>query len=295
LFGRSSLISIGQVWRCAALTLAILTVGSVQLGRPVQASSALEERKLPMRFAWHEPAKSADCISNCHGWVSAVGVIDADSLRQFNELAGTHDLRGVSVVLDSGGGSVLDAIALGKRWRGLKVSTLVGTAVEMPASAGAPARTQILPSAYCESMCVFLLLSGVHRYVPPGARIRVHQIWMGDRADDAKSASYNAEDVMIIERDVGRLAHYTFDMGGSGELLGLALSVPPWDALRELTGDELRRTNLVTTDVMADVWPGGEMQLPAVALSSGSKPHQDRVTPDARRTAEVKVPTGEAK
>jgi hypothetical protein len=281
---------LGRGARCAALTLAILIVGSVQLGRPVQASSSLEERKLPMRFAFHQ-STATDCISNCRGWVSAVGVIDGDSLRQFNELANAHDLRGATVVLDSGGGSVLDAIALGKRWRGLKLSTVVGATVNMPAGDGKAARTDILPNAYCESMCVFLLLSGVQRYVPPGAHIRVHQIWMGDRADDAKAANYNAEDVMIIERDVGRLAHYTFDMGGTGELLGLALSVPPWDALRELTTEERRRTNLVTTELMADVWPGGETELPAVALS-GPKLHQDRIAPDTTRTAEAKAPTG---
>src|SRR4029079_6143926 len=85
--------------------------------------------------------------------------------------------------------------------------------------------------------------------------VRVHQIWMGDRADDAKAASYTAQDVMIIERDVGRLAKYNFDMGGSGDLLALALSVPPWKPLHELTPAELSLTNLVTDVAIADVKP----------------------------------------
>jgi hypothetical protein len=112
---------------------------------------------------------------------------------------------------------------------------------------------------------------------------------MGDRADDPKAANYNAEDVMIIERDVGRLAHYTFDMGGSGELLGIALSVPPWESLRQLSAEELHRTNLATTDLIADVLPWTQSELPAVALS---KPVQDRVGAETTRTAEVKIPTG---
>lgn len=41
-------------------------------------------------------------------------------------------------------------------------------------------------------------------YVPEVAHVRVHQIWMGDRADDAKAASYTAQDLMIVERDIGR-------------------------------------------------------------------------------------------
>jgi hypothetical protein len=290
LLGRSSLIWIGPLWRGVALSLAVLTLSVVQAGRTVQASSSLEERKLPMHFVWHDPSP-LDCDARCRGWVSAVGIIDSDSVKLFNDLAAGHDMQGVTVVLDSGGGSVLDAISLGQRWRALQMSTAVGTVIEMPASSGKPPHTEIMPSAYCESMCVFLLLAGVHRYVPPEARVRVHQIWMGDRADDAKAANYSAEDVMIIERDVGRLAHYTFDMGGSGELLGIALSVPPWESLRQLSGDELRRTNLATTDLIADVLPWTQSRLPAVALS---KTIQDRVGAETTRTAEVKIPTGGA-
>lgn len=42
------------------------------------------------------------------------------------------------------------------------------------------------PEAYCESMCVFLMLSGKSRYVPEQAHVFVYQIWMGDRADNAR-------------------------------------------------------------------------------------------------------------
>ncbi len=105
---------------------------------------------------------------------------------------------------------------------------MVGIVAETQTADGSTAG--IFPDAYCESMCAFLLLSGKTRQVAEGAHVRVHQIWMGDRAEDAKAANYSAQDVMIIERDVGRLAKYTFDMGGSGELLALALSIPPWEA-----------------------------------------------------------------
>ena len=127
--------------------------------------------------------------------------------------------------------------------------------------------------AYCESMCVFLLLSGKTRYVPDTARVRVHQIWMGDRADDAKAASYNAQDLMIVERDIGRLAKFTFDMGGTGDLLQLALSVPPWEDLHELSRAELRLSNLVTTDAVAEVLP---RDIPMPTAEAKPKTVQDR-------------------
>ena len=158
-------------------------------------------------------------------------------------------------MLDSSGGSVNDSIALGRRWRDLGLLTTVGISVQTHTAKGD--RASIDPEAYCESMCVYLLLSGKTRYVPEAAHIRVHQIWMGDRADDAKAASYTAQDMMIVERDIGRLAKYTFDMGGAGDLLSLSLNVPPWEDLHELSREELRLTNLVTTDAVAAVLPQG--------------------------------------
>lgn len=47
-------------------------------------------------------------------------------------------------------------------------------------------RAHASPEAYCESMCVFLLLPGKLRFVPEHAHVRVRQIWMGDRAGNAR-------------------------------------------------------------------------------------------------------------
>jgi len=127
-------------------------------------------------------------------------------------------------------------------------------------------------------MCVFLMLAGKTRYVPDAAHVRVHQIWMGDRADDAKASSYSAQDLMIVERDVGRLAKYTFDMGGAGDLLLLSLNVPPWEDLHQLSPAELKLTNLVTTKDAAEVLPKEVMQDKAAApvAELTPKPVQDR-------------------
>ena len=232
---------VGAAVFCIALPVAAAP-GSV-----AQAGGTLEERKLPMKFSW------VACQPNCGGWVSAVGIVTADSPHDFDEFARGRELGGATIVLDSSGGSVNDSIALGRRWRSLGALTTVGISVETRSARGD--RASVVPDAYCESMCVFLLLSGKTRYVPEAAHVRVHQIWMGDRADDARAASYTAQDLMIVERDIGRLAKYTFDMGGAGDLLSLSLNVPPWEDLHELSRDELRLTNLVTTDAVAEVLP----------------------------------------
>ena len=278
----------------AAVTLSVALAGlTATFGDTAKAGTALEERKLPMRFSW------IACGSNCHGWISAVGIITQDSPKDFDNFARGRNLSGATVVLDSSGGSVNDAIALGRRWRNLGLRTTVGTSTLYHTAGGD--RATVNPDAYCESMCVFLLLSGKTRYVPDSAHVRVHQIWMGDRADDAKAASYSAQDLMIVERDVGRLAKYTFDMGGAGDLLSLALSVPPWEELHELSRDELRETNLVTTDAVAQVLPPADVLTPMAELHS--KQIQDRfvgsdmqadAAAKSTKTAEAVAPTGGA-
>src|SRR5437762_8397346 len=148
--------------RCIALLGVVAT-----LGRSAYAGVTLEERRLPMKFSW------VACQPNCRGWVSAVGMVTAETPKDFNEFARSHQLKGETVVLDSSGGSVNDSIALGRRFRELGMLTTVGVSVLTHSARGE--RANVSPEAYCESMCVFLLLSGKLRYVPEQAHVRVHE------------------------------------------------------------------------------------------------------------------------
>lgn len=293
--------SSGWVRICAAAICLLLSGSSAMLGTVAHATTTLEERKLPMTFTWHE-AQAGACREDCRGWIAAVGVITSDTPAKFDEFSNGRTLKGTTVVLDSSGGSVLDAISLGRRWRDIGLHTTVGIVIERTSTAGAVER-DIVPDAYCESMCVFLLLSGNTRTVPDGAHVRVHQIWMGDRADDAKAANYTAQDLMIVERDIGRLAKYTFDMGGSGDLLSLALSVPPWEPLHELSVSELRLTNLVTMDAIAQAKGTTNGVVGAVApkqfqdrfvSAGGTAAKSAQLKPGATKTATAEPPTGGA-
>ncbi|GAA3851066.1 hypothetical protein AFIC_001281 [[Pseudomonas] carboxydohydrogena] len=309
-----SLSSGGWVRVCAAALLIALVglaareetahaSGAAQPASPAHAADAahvaetVEPRRQPMTFVWH-PAPKGRCAPDCRDWIEAVGVITSDTPALFEKTATGHDLSSATVVLNSSGGSVLDALALGRVWRKAGIFTTVGRVIETDGLNGKVRAIQ--PDAYCESMCVFLLLAGNTRTVPPEAHVRVHQIWMGDRANDAKAATYTAQDLMIVERDVGRLAKYTFDMGGTGDLLTLALSVPPWEPLHELSRAELRLGNLVTDEpVVADA---PKLELPhtvTVGKPVVTKPIQDRVAtvPAAMaptKTAEALPPTGGA-
>ena len=116
-----------------AAALCIVLPGMVTpLGGSARAGASLEERKLPMRFSW------VGCQPNCRGWVSAVGIVTADTPKDFDEFAEGRQLDGATIVLDSSGGSVNDAIALGRRWRSLGALTTVGISLRESYRAGRP-------------------------------------------------------------------------------------------------------------------------------------------------------------
>jgi hypothetical protein len=214
--------------------------GAVGIAAPALAG----DRALPMRFELRQEGPEADCATRCRLFISATGALSAETGTAFRTFIAGRDVTGAALVLDSDGGSVLGAMALGREVRALKLSTTVGSLVEIKGSKDTSARVAYSPQADCESMCAFVLLAGVHRSVPEEARVMVHQIWLGDRREDPTAATYSAEDLVLVQRDIGRLAKYTSDMGGPVELLDLALRIPPWEPMHALTRAELRATQL---------------------------------------------------
>jgi len=205
-------------------------------------------RALPMHFSLRLQGPADACGDACRLLVAASGGITAETPREFAHFAKAHDLAGALVVLESDGGSVHGAMALGRQMRKLGLDATVGRLSDLGAAEGGVARAKISPRADCESMCTFVLLAGVKRAVPREARVMVHQIWLGDRRDDPTAANYSAEDLVLVQRDIGRLAQYTAEMGASIELLDIALRIPPWEPMHALTPAEIERTKLATQD-----------------------------------------------
>ncbi|HEY6862093.1 MAG TPA: hypothetical protein VI358_20205 [Pseudolabrys sp.] len=225
-------------------TALALALQHLLLLTPLRAS----DRTLPMRFELRVQGPADVCGSNCKVFVSAAGAITADTPRHFLVFAKSHGLTDATVAIDSDGGSVLGAIALGREIRKLKLATTVGRLIDFPAEKQSEPRAVLSPNADCESMCAFVLLGGVHRSVPADARVMVHQIWLGDRREDPTAANYSAEDLVLVQRDIGSLAQYTAEMGASIDLLDLALRIPPWEPMHALTRNELLRTRLTTEE-----------------------------------------------
>jgi hypothetical protein len=249
------------------LALAVSSIAGVA-GTPVAPEApgaASASNILPMRFTLFADGPAEACNVTCRPLIAASGMITADTPRQFLAFVRDNALQaaqsaapragaaiGATVVLESDGGSVLGALDLGRAIRRLGFATTVGRVVERRAKNGAKFG-EATGRADCQSMCTFVLLGGVQRQVPSDARVLVHQIWLGDRREDAVAANYTAEDLVVVQRDIGSIMQYTVEMGGDVELVALSLKVPPWEPMRALTRDELRRTRLDLGPEMAAV------------------------------------------
>jgi hypothetical protein len=239
------------------------------LATSAQPVAAPDTRALPMQFdLWTEGPAQA-CGNTCRTWVSAAGAITSDTPKDFEAFAKKTKIDRMTIALDSDGGSVLGALALGRSIRKLGMTTTVGRTIELPASDSGKKRGKLQAKAYCESMCAFVLLAGVERHVPAEARVMVHQIWLGDRRDDPTAANYSAEDLVVVQRDIGRLAQYTMEMGGGIDMLEIALKIPPWEPMRMLSRDELRTMKVETAGDAPDANSGTAAG--SIALANGTR------------------------
>jgi len=134
----------------------------------------------PMRFVRVVSADPA-CKPNCPEWLSAEGRIEPGSAPAFAEAISRLGGRRLPILIHSPGGSVTDAIAMGKliRAKGLAVAvarTLVRNCPETAPRCPDGPGVAITGGAICASACALVLAGGVERLVGPAPLVGVHQI-----------------------------------------------------------------------------------------------------------------------
>ena len=167
------------------------------------------------------------------GELHLTGTIDPGAAKR---VAGEIAARGeyvVTVVLDSPGGSVTDALAIGRliQEKGLA--------------------TRVAAGALCASSCPIVFASGTERSASPEAAIGVHQIYAaalvgGDPQDTRRAVGTAMSDAQSTTASI--IAHLTAT-GVDPALWLHALETPP-DRLYYFTPEEMTRLKLAT--VVAD-------------------------------------------
>jgi hypothetical protein len=213
----------------------------------IASTANAQAKPATMRFEWNTDVASCSA-EPARVWISATGPVTETTSADFEAFAGASDLRGALIVLDSEGGSVLSALDFGRAIRRRGMATTVGKTTKVMCPDGTVSHSILSSKADCESMCAFILLGGVHRFVPAEARVLVHQIWLGSKRKRSQENQYTANELSLVQRDLASLARYTVEMGVSIELIETASRVPPWEPLYSLTRDELRRFAVATDD-----------------------------------------------
>ncbi len=137
-------------------------------------------------------------------------------------IADLRRLKPGTVLLDSSGGSVADALEIGRAVR------------------EAGAETRLAEAAVCLSACPYIFAGGTGRRVADTARLGVHQHRFGE--SDILPAFLAVED---IQRGQARVLEHLDTMGIDLRIMGPAMATPA-DEIYILTAEELAEWNVVT-------------------------------------------------
>ncbi|MEZ5784805.1 MAG: hypothetical protein R3D70_25190 [Rhizobiaceae bacterium] len=149
----------------------------------------------------------------------AVAPGDSDRIVEALESA-----RPALILFDSPGGSVEDALAIGRAVRDVGAATLLDK------------------GAVCFSACPYMFVGGTEREVSETARVGVHQHSFGQST--VLPAFLAVEDIQ--KGQAGVLRHLE-DMGIDLRIMGPAMATPA-EEIYILTPDELREWNVVDVD-----------------------------------------------
>ncbi|HLW92063.1 MAG TPA: hypothetical protein VKS78_12305 [Roseiarcus sp.] len=180
------------------------------------------------------------CRAECPQIIVAEGVIEQDTPQAFIDFvksaAEQPGARGV-VLLNSPGGRVVASMELGAALRKMRAAVIVARSL----SEGGRDLTE---AGECMSACVYAMMGGIKRVVPPQSRVGIHRMSRedasgGGRETHALTRTYASNDMVTA------LAQYAAEMGINPDVIRTAERIAP-DEIHILSAGELRRWRLAS-------------------------------------------------
>jgi hypothetical protein len=166
------------------------------------------------------------------GKLMATGTITPGSSEAFDAEIQRRGDYVKTVVLNSPGGSVGDALAMGKLIRRKKLST------------------EVEPGKYCASSCPLVFVGGIERRAGANASIGVHQVFALRSAENFAPRDETSD----AQRISARCQRFLGEMGINLEVWVHAMETPK-DRLFVFTPEELKTLNIVTAASSAAATP----------------------------------------
>jgi hypothetical protein len=208
------------------------------------------------------------CEPQCMQWIAAQGVIVPGTAKRFRKIVRELGERKLPIFIDSGGGSMKDALELGRLIRANGLTVAVTRTVFLPCepadAACRKARTggelrgvaQATVSK-CASACALVLSGGTRRLVGLGAVVGVHQASMIIRKYEVwtrrsfgvpvetRKTLLSSQKVAAGRGSYASVGRYLAEMGISDVVMSLILDTPS-DRIRWLAPWEAQATRLAT-------------------------------------------------
>jgi hypothetical protein len=219
-----------------ALVLSILAAAvlSVSAG---QAAAQTE----PMSFRL-ATVDSKGCTRNCPQIIVAEGVIEEDTPDNFVDFirsaADQPGARGV-VLLSSPGGRVVASMRLGAALRKLGAAVIVARSEH-------EGDRDLTIAGQCMSACVYAMMGGVKRIVPPESRVGIHRMSREETDEGQPRGAHTTKRSYASTEMVDALADYAAEMGVNPGVIRTAEGISP-DQIHILTQAELRRWRLASS------------------------------------------------
>jgi hypothetical protein len=266
---------------CFAVGLVFLLAGHDALHDALARPQERPERNQPQIQALNKsPPMSFRIVSGepdacgrgCSQWIAAEGLFDPRAHLRFEAFLKSISGRELPIFFDSPGGIAAQAMAIGRLMRSRGMTAGVGKTVTRgcpsddqhigknptePAPAGSECR---VPNAVfalssfgqCNSACVYALMGGKVRQVPPGASLGVHSAKVVRIHSDGTVRPIAGED-QIGKSSAAQLRSYVREMGIDVAILDIVDQVP-FEKMRVLSRDEIARFGIDRRDFDESTW-----------------------------------------
>jgi hypothetical protein len=286
------------MWLVAVLVCGLSLGWTTAAGAQPAKGTPVPAFEVPMEVYLVRSAQPG-CEPQCPEWIAAQGKIESGSLERFRKVLGQLGGRKLPVLIDSSGGKVRDALAIGRllRRRGLDVA-VTGTVFAPCAPTDTACRKAKtggvltgLPQARlskCASSCTFILAGGTRRLVGAETFVGVHRIRSfyvhtrilrtyrmtssRKRLVSERRVARRVVETRTTQRTYDQIGRYFAEMGIGEPILPLILATPS-DSLHWLTREELRLSRLATDAI------DGEQLLGAAVVSDVKPSGSDTVAP----------------
>jgi hypothetical protein len=204
------------------------------------------------------------CGHDCDQWIAADGKIDVAAPQRLRALLAKIGKRRLPIFFHSPGGNVAGGLELGRLIRQQKL--VVGVARTIPrgcdrdilhdkaCDATKRSGTELTSEfdtdvTLCNSSCVYALLGGTVRLVPPGVKLGIHDTGV----DPTKTVPRDVPWSRIKRAIQLRILDYVREVGFDRALAEAAFAVP-FESVKYLDRDELVRFGIDRREFGETVW-----------------------------------------